>query len=376
MQSQPPANHTLELQREIDTLHRRLRQLHTDAEHNQQVLARFQNRELALLGAGKLTELLDRLTAGMRQSFGVDGIRLLLLDPFLVIRDLLADTPDTPEGTLRDIELCTDVGATQDRFVDLHAPWLGPWDERRHHSLFGRRLGGSVALLPLRQAAGLTGFLCLGSRDRNRFQRGQATDFMAHLACVAAVCLENAVNRERLRLAGITDPLTGLYNRRHLQHRLEQEVTRALRYRQPLSCLFVDADHFKRINDTHGHAAGDQVLTALAQKLRARLRGSDLAARYGGEEFALLLPQTGMRAAHRLARDICTAVAAASITLDAEEAVAVTVSVGVAAMPGAASGSPRGLGQALLQAADDAVYRAKELGRNRVVCATREPGRV
>jgi diguanylate cyclase (GGDEF)-like protein len=369
MHPQPPANHNQELQREIDTLHQRLRQLHADAEHNQRVLARFQTRELELLGAGQLTELLDRLTRGMRQSFAVDAIRLLLLDPFLVIHELLAGTPDMPEDALRDIELCTDIAATRGRFVDLHAPWLGPWDEHRHHPLFGRRLNGSVALLPLRQAAGLTGFLCLGSRDRNRFQPGQATDFMAHLAGVAAVCLENAVNRERLRVAGITDALTGLYNRRHLQHRLEQEVTRARRYRQPLSCLFVDADHFKRINDTHGHAAGDQVLAALAQKLRTRLRSSDLAARYGGEEFALLLPQTGIRAAHRLARDICAAVAAAPIVLDDGESVALTVSVGVAAISGSGHGSPRDLSQGLLQAADEAVYRAKEAGRNRAMCA-------
>ena len=128
MHPQPPANHNLELQREIDTLHQRLRQLHADAEHNQRVLARFQSRELELLGAGQLTELLGRLTNGMRRSFGVDAIRLLLLDPFLVIRDLLAGTPDMPEDALRDIELCTDIAATRDRFVDLHAPWLGPWD--------------------------------------------------------------------------------------------------------------------------------------------------------------------------------------------------------------------------------------------------------
>ena len=365
----PPANHDLDLQREIDTLQERLRQLHTDAQHNQRVLARFQARELALLGAGKLTELLHQLTTGMRHSFGVDAIRLLLLDPFHVIHDLLATTPDAQGGALHDIELCTDVALTRARFTDVRTPWLGPWAEHRHHPLFNRHLGGSVALLPLRQAAGLTGFLCLGSRDRNRFQPGQATDFMAHLAGVAAVCLENAVNRERLHVAGITDPLTGLYNRRHLQHRLEQEVTRAQRYRQPLSCLFVDADHFKRINDTHGHATGDQVLSALARMLRTRLRNSDLAARYGGEEFALLLPQTGIRAAHRLAREICTAVAATPIVVDDEKSVEVTVSVGVAAIPGNSIRSTRDLGQGLLIAADNAVYRAKQAGRNQAICA-------
>ena len=369
MQPRPPANHKLELQREIDTLQRRLRQLHADARHNQRVLARFQSRELALLGAGELTELLDRLTTGMRQSFDVDAISLLLLDPFHVIHDLLDGSPDAQGGMPRDVELCTDVAATQARFANLHAPWLGPWDEHRHRPLFNRHLGGSVALLPLRQAAGLTGFLCLGSRDPERFQTTQATDFMAHLAGVAAVCLENAVNRERLRVAGITDPLTGLYNRRHLQPRLEQEVTRSRRYRQPLSCLFVDADHFKSINDTHGHATGDQVLSALAGKLRTRLRTTDLAARYGGEEFALLLPQTGIRAAHRLAREICAAVAATPIALEDGESVALTVSVGVAALSGNSTGSTHDLGQRLLQAADEAVYLAKQAGRNRAICA-------
>ena len=92
----------------------------------------------------------------------------------------------------------------------------------------------------------------------------------------------DAAAAERLRIAGLTDSLTGLYNRRHLQHRLEQELARAGRYGQSLACLFIDADHFKRINDTYGHPAGDQVLVALAQRLRSHLRGSDLASRYGG----------------------------------------------------------------------------------------------
>ncbi len=281
--------------------------------------------------------------------------------------------PDDNACLMRDIELCTDVGATRALFSDLNAPWLGPWDDTVTASLFGRRLGGSVALLPLRQADGLAGFLCLGSRDARRFQRGQATDFLAHLACVAAVCLENAVNRERLRLAGLTDSLTGLYNRRHLQHRLEQEVTRAQRYGQALSCLFVDADHFKRINDTHGHSAGDQVLTALAQRLRARLRTSDLPTRYGGEEFAVLLPQTDVQNAQMLAHEICRGVAAAPIMLESGEPVTVTVSIGVSALAPGSRHPAAEAGAAMLQAADEAVYRAKAAGRNQVASAPLPP---
>ena len=346
-----------------------LQTLGQDAEHNTRVLARCHERELTLLSAADLVQLLQRLTTGMRSSFRLDGVKLLLLDPCQVVRDLLTASPDADAGLIRNLELCTDVPSTRARFRDLHAPWLGPWDEAQHYPLFGRRLGGSVALLPLRQADGLAGFLCLGSRDPQRFQQGQASDFLGHLARVAAVCLENAVNRERLRLAGLTDSLTGLYNRRHLQHRLEQEVTRAQRYRQSLSCLFVDADHFKRINDRCGHAAGDQVLTALAQRLRARLRTSDLPTRYGGEEFAVLLPQTDLASACTLAREIGTGIAAEPVPLDSGEDVAVTVSIGVAALPEDALRDAREAGEALLQAADGAVYQAKLSGRNCVVCA-------
>ena len=346
-----------------------LQTLGRDATYNQEVMARFQERELALLSAGDLVKLLECLTIGMRSSFKLDSIKLILLDPFSVIRDLLAANEGEKHGFMHDIELATDIRAARGRFDDVHAPWLGPWDSQVHTDLFGRRLNGSVALLPLRQADGLAGFLCLGSRDRKRFQTGQAADFLGHLASVAAVCLENAVNRERLRLAGLTDSLTGLYNRRHLQHRLEQEVTRAQRYRQPLSCMFVDADRFKQINDDHGHASGDQVLTALAQRLRARLRASDLPTRYGGEEFAVLLPQTDAENARVLAHEICESIAAEPIMLESGEQINITVSIGVAATKAQDKRPPREAGDALLHAADEAVYRAKEAGRNRVACA-------
>ena len=262
-----PANPTEQaLHRENAMLRGLLETLGHDASYNQQVLARFQERELSLLGATDLVRLLEQLTEGMRRSFSLDAVKLMLLDPFFVIRDLLPNGGTGRTAELRYVELCSDIGATRAKFSDLQRPWLGEWDENRHHPLFGRRIGGSVALLPLRQPDGLAGFLCLGSRDPSRFRKGKACDFLGHLASVAAVCLENAVNRERLRLAGLTDSLTGLYNRRHLQHRLEQEVTRACRYAQDLSCLFIDADHFKQINDRFGHAAGDQVLVALAQR--------------------------------------------------------------------------------------------------------------
>lgn len=369
MTAGPPFNPSPASVREENRVLRGLLQsVGQDAAHNQEVMRRFQERELALLGAGDLPRLLECLTGGMRASFSLDSVKLKLLDPCHVIRDLLAAHSGSEDCAMRDMELCTDVRATHAAFEDLSAPWLGRWNQARHHPLFGRHLNGSVALLPLRQSDGLAGFLCLGSRDPARFQDGQATDFLAHLASVAAVCLENAVNRERLRLMGLTDALTGLYNRRHLEHRLEQEVTRARRYAQSLACLFVDADHFKRINDKHGHAAGDQVLSALAQRLRARLRASDLPTRYGGEEFAVLLPHTELANAEILAREICDAIAAEPIALNSGELLSVSVSIGVSALRRAARESAQDAGNALLAAADEAVYAAKQAGRNRVCC--------
>jgi diguanylate cyclase (GGDEF)-like protein len=368
MKRQPPTSVSEpDLRRENSSLHDQLHRLHLDARHNQKVMLRSRERELLLLSAGDLVELLERLTTGMRRSFAVDGIRLLLLDPCFVIRDLLAAKINADTGLMRNITFCESVDAIRDLIDGLDAPWLGPWNDRQHRALFRRSLTGSVALLPLRRTDGPVGLLCLGSHDRQRYQTGQPTDFLGHLASVAAVCLENGVNREKLHVAGLTDSLTGLYNRRHLQQRLEQEVTRAQRYGQPLSCLFVDADHFKRINDVHGHACGDQVLTALAQRLRTRLRSSDLPTRYGGEEFAVLLPQTDAGNARSLAQDICEGIAAERVTLETGEQIKITVSIGVAAMSDVNAGSSRETGEALLQAADVAVYRAKEAGRNCVV---------
>ncbi|MDJ0738611.1 MAG: DUF484 family protein [Gammaproteobacteria bacterium] len=365
-QAQPSLRH------ENSELRGLLQALGQDARYNQAVLQRFQERELALLSAGDLVGLLTCLTDGMRASFGLDSVKLKLLDPCFVIRDLLVSHSAADTHLMRDIELCTDVAAARTRFGELGAPLLGAWDEAHHLALFGRRLGGSVALLPLRHSEGLIGLLCLGSRDPQRFRAGQATDFLGHLACVAAVCLENAVNRERLRLVGLTDSLTGLYNRRHLEHRLQQEATRAQRYGQTLSCLFVDADHFKQINDRHGHPAGDQVLVALAQRLRARLRASDLATRYGGEEFAVLLPQTDIDSASALAAQIGAAIAAEPVMLASGDAVAVTVSIGVATLADGRRSTARDAGEAMLDAADRAVYRAKQAGRNRVCRADRD----
>ena len=259
-------------------------------------------------------------------------------------------------------------------YARLSRPWLGPFTGEEHARLFPRgKPLGSIALLPMMRRGELVGSLNLGSQVPHRFTRHHGSDFLYRLATIAALCLENATNRERLFLSGLTDTLTGLHNRRYLETRLEEELARARRYRLPLSCLFLDADHFKGVNDTWGHAVGDQVLVETAQRVKACLRASDIATRYGGEEFALILPQTGTDEAAHLAERIRLDVAGTPVTVvDGGRPLSITLSVGVSTiLPGVRDRDLKTLSHRLLAEADSALYQAKAEGRNRVVCHLR-----
>lgn len=168
--------------------------------------------------------------------------------------------------------------------------------------------------------------------------------------------------REELLLLSRTDPLTDLYNRRYFQERLEAELARSHRYQVPLSCLMLDVDHFKQLNDTHGHAFGDEVLRRIAHSLRASLRQVDLCARYGGEELVALLPETSPPDARFAAERVRASISALELRAGPDLMVPVTASLGVATYPGPNIDSA----DALVRAADNCLYEAKARGRNRV----------
>jgi diguanylate cyclase len=157
------------------------------------------------------------------------------------------------------------------------------------------------------------------------------------------------------------DPLTGLYNRRYLDSTLERELARSKREGQPLSLILIDIDHFKQINDTYGHQAGDEVLKRMAGMLDKQARLADVACRYGGEEFLMLLPNMPQSKAIERAEQWRTDFAATTIVFG-EFRMQVTLSSGIATYPGNGTTA-----HALIQCADDALYRAKTEGRNRVV---------
>jgi len=165
---------------------------------------------------------------------------------------------------------------------------------------------------------------------------------------------------QQVRQLAVTDALTGLANRRRFTEELQREVARHQRFDSPMCLLFLDIDHFKRINDTRGHAEGDEVLKGIAAVMTATVRAVDLVCRHGGEEFAVVLPSTELGAAANVAERLRKAVAAQPMGRHGD--IPVTVSVGVAAFPDDGT-----FAEELLKAADTRLYRAKETGRDRVV---------
>lgn len=172
-----------------------------------------------------------------------------------------------------------------------------------------------------------------------------------------------ALENELAELATL-DPLTGLYNRREMTRLLEEEIARASRYRRELALLWIDFDHFKVINDSFGHAAGDAVLRNVSERMRTGIRSVDVIGRFGGEEFVVLLPEMGVEDALETAERLRLLVGSRPVPLETGDAATLTISIGVAVFP-MHGHSP----DSLCAAADKAMYRAKEAGRNCVIMA-------
>lgn len=358
-----------ELRSEVQRLQRKLQALARGAHRNESISRRFYSLELTLLNAESLPELMDCIIRQGRDILGLDQVTLVLRDPEGEVRSLLtvggrfASPP--PE-----IRLIDHLDGWNPTYGTLKTPWLGPHLDH-HTELFGNtpRLA-SVAILPLIAQGYLFGSLNFGSIDSARYTRDHAFDFHSRLARMVSLCLQNAINRERLFVTGNTDLLTGWNNRRYLKSRLPEELARAVRYAEPLCCLLLDVDHFKQINDCYGHHVGDDVLRELAGRIKQELRTSDLTVRYGGEEFAVILIRTTRVEAESVAERIRCSIASDALFVTEEgRKLHITVSGGIAEL---ASTDPtedtRILGDVMLRRADTALYRAKAAGRNCVVC--------
>ena len=357
------------LERENRELTARLVEITAAAARNDDVRRKTQERELTLLRANSLAQLIELLQSGMRKSFHLDAVSLVLHDPHHEMRHLLGGEPASSGA--RGVLFVDSLLGLAPQLANLERPWFGPFAEADHAQLLPQsRTIASLALVPLRRGEHLDGVLAFGSRDATRFTPELASDYMAHLGLIAAICLENAVNRARLVRSGLTDFLTGFHNRRYMSARLREELARAQRDQRTVACLMIDVDHFKRINDAHGHLAGDTVLREVAQRIDSVIRMSDTGARFGGDEFAVVLPGGQVRDAEALARRILHTVNSRPVLVKPGVTAIITLSIGVAvAAPVGGTRDLNPLAERLISEADAALYRSKAAGRNCVTVA-------
>ena len=200
------------------------------------------------------------------------------------------------------------------------------------------------------------------------FERG-AQDFLtkpyhpAELVARVRVMLRLQAQMRAIEQSAVVDTLTGLYNQSYLAGALSREIKRCERYHLNLSCLMVDVDNFKLINDTQGHLAGNEVLRTLGRMLQTTLRGYDFAVRYGGDEFVIILAQNNPAGARHVAERIREMVMHYMFLPDHSPPNPVTVSIGIASIPG----DVRASADRVIETADQALYKAKTSGKNRVV---------
>ena len=215
----------------------------------------------------------------------------------------------------------------------------------------------SMACVPLSARGQVTGVLTATSGILDAFKPSDV-ELLQFIATTIALDMENL----RLHKVAVTDQLTGAYNREFLAGRLPVEIEQSDTVERPLSLAMVDVDHFKEVNDRHGHDVGDDVLCEVARRLRAAIRAGDLLVRYGGEEFLVVLPRASAGQAWEVGERMRTKIAAAPAAVG-ERLLPMRVSVGIAQYRGAESAAE------LVRRADSALYAAKARGRNRVEVA-------
>ena len=365
-----------DLKNENASLRQQLEALLLEAQRNQDKMRRFDLLERRLLAASALTELLTLVLTEYQQAFAVEFVTLTLVDREREVERILESTLSRSE-TPSALKLCDSPLLLDALYGTARQPCLECFDATRHQALFDAPPGAvaSVALLPLVRHGQLIGSLHFGSARAERYAGDSGTDFLERLSEVVAICIENALSYERLKQIGLTDALTGVHNRRYFEHRCKIEVSQARRYKRPLACMFLDIDKFKKINDTYGHPAGDEILRNVAQDIQSQLRLGDTIARYGGEEFVVLLPQSEMHHASQIAERARTAIERKLFYSPSGQGIKVTLSIGVSSLPHNDPNRDISHGATqLVEAADQALYRAKNAGRNRVECAETPPG--
>jgi len=223
----------------------------------------------------------------------------------------------------------------------------------------------SIIAVPLRSRLRVLGVIQLVNADIVQFNE-QEIFFLQALCDYAAIAIENARWVEKIQELTITDDCTGLYNARHLYKTLETEVYRSSRFGYEFSVLFIDLDHFKSVNDTHGHLVGSKLLAEIGYLVKAQLRLIDFAFRYGGDEFVVLLPQTGKDQALVVAKRLRDALRASNFCRDEGLNLNIRASMGLATYPHDARDA-----HDIIRQADEMMYLVKNTSRDNIGIAQR-----
>jgi diguanylate cyclase (GGDEF)-like protein len=223
----------------------------------------------------------------------------------------------------------------------------------------------SIICVPLRSKHRVLGVIQLVNVEMRGFS-DQELFFLQSLCDYAAIAIENARAVEKIQELTITDDCTGLYNARHLYKTLETEVYRSSRFGYEFSVLFIDLDHFKQVNDTHGHLIGSKLLTDIGYLIKAQLRLIDYAFRYGGDEFVVLLPQTGKDSAMVVAKRLRDSLRTAIFCKEENLNLNIRASIGLATYPHDAK-SPHDI----IRQADEMMYMVKNTTRDNIGIAQR-----
>lgn len=352
-------------------LREKLDKLLNEARRNEKTQSSFDEFSLSVVAAQGPEELFHLLLEEQKK-FRIDEIRLCLVDRYHEVERLLTDSYQNQYQGLSFIDTETSkllIANIPDR------PILGTRVLHKYHWLISIEDSNkykSAALLPLKRGSEVIGIQLLLSKEIDRYSKDSGTTFLSRLAAMTAISIENCINRQRALALGYQDGLTNAYNRRYFDERLSHEIERCVRNRTDLVCLFIDVDFFKKVNDEYGHQVGDAVLVRLVSLMGEHVRASDIVARYGGEEFAIILPDTGIQIAHEVAERIRKEVEAQKLIIN-ENTLNTTVSIGMASLSqiihqsGVDKKDLIHLDKILLGKADEALYQAKQTGRNQVV---------
>lgn len=322
---------------------------------NDRIAQQFFELQASVLAIHNFRDFFDRLLKGIEERFKVPYVWVSLITSGRVTR--LIKTFIASEDFLRHLNFIN-----RDAFLDITGGSQKPRLANSGIDIYGRLLPfgqhmpfKSLAMVPITFEGKPAGSLNFADTSPERYMPGIDTGFLEQLGMIVSICLSNVAAHEELNMLAFQDPLTGLLNRRAMESALKREFARARRYLLPLSLIFMDLDHFKKINDTYGHDYGDDLLKFVASSLAETARESDIVSRFAGDEFVIILPGTSPAEAERFILRVKAFFESNSLNFRGDQ-IHAGITYGIASAGDDGVADPA----SLIKKADERLYVAKE----------------